>query len=421
MASKKTDFEMNRLMGWVKRYAFPRLVGSPGEEKARQMCMEDFRKLGYTPILETFKFSKFFADFIVKGSLGILATFIFVVVISDWIPQAFWLVPVFATGMGVYLLFLLIQVRDPAQIKFGKLVESGNVYAKNPSRLTCRGIVIISAHYDSKSQRLSMIARVVLSMSAVIVTALVFIAMSWVYFDLWRGEQILPFQDWFVRVVGIIDICILVPLALNKTGNESPGAIDNATGMAVVFELARWFRDHPADHFELWFVQFGAEEYGTMGSRAFLKEHASELKLGSFQVRGHGPHTFDINLDMVDKHIQYLKGVGPRAQETAPHLDEPVETVSETLKIPLKSFFLLAGAAVDGLNFWKKQIEAVDFVDRSGSWVTHTERDTPDKVEPEALVEACELVQGIVSKIDAGDLDFDDNPDLKERKKTGNL
>lgn len=62
---------------------------------------------------------------------------------------------------------------------------------------------------------------------------------------------------------------------------DSPGADDNATGLAVLLELARHFSAHPAPH-PLRFVAFDLEEYGLSGSRAYaesLKAQGQPLRL----------------------------------------------------------------------------------------------------------------------------------------------
>lgn len=51
----------------------------------------------------------------------------------------------------------------------------------------------------------------------------------------------------------------------------SPGADDNATGIAVLLEIARSFAAQPARH-PLRLVAFDLEEYGLLGSRAYAAE-----------------------------------------------------------------------------------------------------------------------------------------------------
>jgi Iap family predicted aminopeptidase len=60
---------------------------------------------------------------------------------------------------------------------------------------------------------------------------------------------------------------------------RGPGANDNATGVAALLELARYFRGSklPPD-VSLRFVAFGSEEAGLLGSKAYLQKHQAELK-----------------------------------------------------------------------------------------------------------------------------------------------
>ena len=61
----------------------------------------------------------------------------------------------------------------------------------------------------------------------------------------------------------------------------SPGADDNATGIAVLLELARFFATEEKNY-PLRFVAFDLEEYGLLGSRAyaqFLRAEKQPLRL----------------------------------------------------------------------------------------------------------------------------------------------
>jgi Zn-dependent M28 family amino/carboxypeptidase len=54
----------------------------------------------------------------------------------------------------------------------------------------------------------------------------------------------------------------------------SPGADDNATGVAVLLEMARAFAEQPA-HCPIQLVAFDLEEHGFLGSKAYVKTHFS--------------------------------------------------------------------------------------------------------------------------------------------------
>lgn len=58
---------------------------------------------------------------------------------------------------------------------------------------------------------------------------------------------------------------------------NGPGADDNASGVAVVLELARYFNQHKNNiPFNIRFVLFGAEELGLLGSKAWCEKHIED-------------------------------------------------------------------------------------------------------------------------------------------------
>ena len=69
---------------------------------------------------------------------------------------------------------------------------------------------------------------------------------------------------------------------------SSPGANDNASGVALILELARVLRGAPGAE-SLCVVAFGAEEVGLVGSEAFVAAHDV------------GDEAFMLNFDMVSK------------------------------------------------------------------------------------------------------------------------
>jgi hypothetical protein len=59
---------------------------------------------------------------------------------------------------------------------------------------------------------------------------------------------------------------------------RGPGANDNASGVAVLLELARYFHSSKLPpNVSMRFVSFGAEEFGLLGSKAYLQKHQATL------------------------------------------------------------------------------------------------------------------------------------------------
>ncbi len=183
-----------------------------------------------------------------------------------------------------------------------------------------------------------------------------------------------------------------------QTDNSSPGALDNASGMAIVFELSRYFKNNPLNNFNIWFVLFSAEELGTMGSRMFLKENEIFFKRNLF---------FQLNFDMVScmpsKHnyLEFVQsyGIHYRSKQTK-ILKNCLKKVAEFEDIPLKLLKTPVGAHTDSLPFRSKGFDTIDIVTFGAAKYVEGKKDTPDKVDPFILKEACILTQQTLINID---------------------
>lgn len=396
------NFDETRLIEWVRKYSFPRLVGSSGEKKALRMCNEEFSKLGYTPIEEPFKFSRFFANFWVRGSLAMFAVLFIIYLIRDWIPSIESLFRYFLMFLMVYFLFMVIVFRDPTNFR-PRNIPSTNIYVKLPAISNSKGIILVSAHYDSKSQRLTIKWRASLAILATILSIAVTILMliRWIT-DLgdWEENNVVVL---IIRILIVPIIICFVGLAANKIGNNSPGASDNATGMACVFELAKHFKNNPLNRYDLWFVQFGAEEMGTMGSRFFLRNHGKKLRLRR-RKGGKRWNSFNINFDMIYSDVKFIQERKMVRKYVYLRLTNALREAMTETGIQAHPWYLGPGASTDRRNFSKKHIEALDICDWTGGEVAHSTRDTPDRINPQLLKKACILVHNVIHKIDQGKL-----------------
>ncbi|HXE53847.1 MAG TPA: M20/M25/M40 family metallo-hydrolase [Tepidisphaeraceae bacterium] len=87
-------------------------------------------------------------------------------------------------------------------------------------------------------------------------------------------------------VIGALAVLLLVGYAVMvllfvqwALGRSVPGATDNASGVAAVFELARqWMNSPPADDVELVVLLTGCEESGMLGAAAWIDSHRDELR-----------------------------------------------------------------------------------------------------------------------------------------------
>jgi len=182
------------------------------------------------------------------------------------------------------------------------------------------------------------------------------------------------------------------------THNKSPGALDNSTGMSVVFELSSYFLKHKLNNFNLIFCQFSAEELGSMGSRIFVNKYENQFVKGKI---------FHINFDMVSTAhhkkggVEYFKsyGIFPR-KRIAPILSDYLETAAKEENIKIKGFHLSTGAHTDCVPFHLRGYDSIDLTTRRAARYTHIKEDTPDKVDPEVLLEACIITKNVILRLD---------------------
>ncbi len=72
---------------------------------------------------------------------------------------------------------------------------------------------------------------------------------------------------------------ILITAHYDTYRKNNPGASDNASGVGVLLELARYFKKIENElNYSLKFVAFGAEEIGITGSRSYLDDNTASLK-----------------------------------------------------------------------------------------------------------------------------------------------
>lgn len=402
------SFNVDRIYNFVKDFSFPRLAGTSGEKKAVDLTIKTFKDIGYDDRIiqkEPFQFSDFYSTTLINLIMVINLTFSLFILMFTYINLY---ITIIISGIMAIVVFLIIKgLKHPENPGFwgeyyGKTISATNIFIKLPAKKLTEdqaGDIIISAHLDSKSQTFKTNWRI-------------FFYKIWLYGGIFLG---LFFILLFIRTYTIIKINLLVVgsgiwaftilisisnifLIFLNTHNNSPGALDDASGMAVVFEISRYLKENPLDNFNTWFCQFSAEELGTMGSRVFVNNHEGEF------VKG---RVFQINLDMIScsceqkNQVEYLKsyGVLPR-KKIAPLLSKYLDTAAKEENVNIKGFHLSTGAHTDSVPFHLRGFDSIDIVTRAGSKYSHNKIDTPDKVDPKILKETCMIIKNVLLSLD---------------------
>ena len=99
-----------------------------------------------------------------------------------------------------------------------------------------------------------------------------------------------------------------------RQGRVYNGADDNASGVAALFEIAKYFKNKPTKH-NLEIVAVDAEEYGMLGTSHFLKTHPNRDNIA-----------LNVNLDMIS-HSDYDPELFAAGLHHYPDLRDPLEDV----------------------------------------------------------------------------------------------
>ena len=396
----------SKLFSYVKKFSFPRLAGTTGENKSVSQTIKTFEELGFTEqqiLKQPFNFSTFYSEELIKiiGFLNIA-----IILILLLMKYLYPFLVIITIGIVTLTFFSMLKVlRHPEyrgfwEKHFGSYISATNVITKVPSKNNNNSSnLIISAHLDSKSQTFKTVWRVIfISLWEIgIILFIVFFAFFLIdlYFNIFK--PILLFLEICTISTSIITILSIIMVFTIKTSNFSPGSLDNASGMSLVFELSSYFKANPLNNYNIWFCQFSAEEIGTMGSRVFLDLFEQELL---------NNRIYQINFDMVscknsEDRVEYIKSYGiiPK-KKSSPLLISILDKIVQEEKIQIKGHTLLSGAHTDSLPFHLLNLETIDFSTPFASKYSHTKRDQPDKVNTHVLLNTFITVKKLVLRLD---------------------
>ncbi|HEY1358918.1 MAG TPA: M28 family peptidase [Thermoleophilaceae bacterium] len=196
----------------------------------------------------------------------------------------------------------------------------------------------------------------------------------------------------FVPTVGlIVAVPLLVDIALSPT---SPGAKDNASGVALALELARRHGER-LEHFDLWLLLTGSQEALSDGMRGFLRRHKQELdKQG----------TVFVNVDEVGAgSVRYTRREGAiLAVRSHVQLVDICEDVAEDDEDagakPLVNRTQSDGGAVRARGYPAITITCRNVLDYVPDH--HQASDTPGRVEVRAMERALGFCDELLERVD---------------------
>jgi len=179
---------------------------------------------------------------------------------------------------------------------------------------------------------------------------------------------------------GSTDGIVVVSAHYDTAIPETPGADDNAAGVATMLEAARILNDTPLNH-TVYFIAFGGEETGLEGSTRWLADNPDL----------HNRIIAAINLDCVASGDRLLATALPQHRWILNLIPPCIEETPERL---------LDAARGDEHAFRAAGIPALRLYERDSYAIIHTPDDRPERLNYTLAAECARIVAGTVVGID---------------------
>lgn len=166
-------------------------------------------------------------------------------------------------------------------------------------------------------------------------------------------------------------------------GKIHQGADDNASGVAGLLEIARYFgTNKETEPYNLLFIAFSAEELGLLGSRHFVEAPTVPLENMHFML----------NFDMIGRYDQQLAIIGYGTSPSWPDIFDSVDARGLSLHRGHDG-----SGGSDQTSFYRKDIPVL-FFHTGGHPEYHRPGDTPDKINYPATAAIIDIAIDVIKR-----------------------
>lgn len=363
----------------------PRGSATPAEAQAAEYICGELESMGLDTQKEPFKsVTSFSWPFLIIYALFPLSA------------AAFLLKPMAGLGLAALglILFYLESNTFPILSSYLPGRPSQNVRAVIPARSKAVRRVVVTAHYDSSRWGLNFKPGMVESFRSSYLLMFGAMVMMVLLFAL---GVLLPTPPMIIGIIALLPalfLLITIGFLIHReiVGRHTHGANDNASGTAVLLEVARALAKNPPATIEVEIVATGCEEAGTVGMIQYLKKHYVPK------------HTLFINLDNLGAGklaVITEEGLLMPKKASSTLLDAAKESVNiKNLPVDFRPYKLLTtdATAVMVRGYGAVGVMGIDEKGLLPNW--HWVTDTFENVIPENLENARELVLGILRELE---------------------
>ncbi|KKK42226.1 hypothetical protein LCGC14_0911700 [marine sediment metagenome] len=397
----------------VKVLSFKRQAGTEGETKCLNYISQQLKKENIDHTVESFEWVKTLT-LVIKLVFTFILIYMFIYIIILLNPFISWVIfpldIIFFSLLYFGLKFIFDNTRDS---KIGKKKVSKNVIAtfRAEDLYPKRPVIIFSAHHDTTSHSYPMATMMILyKLGGILI--LVFIALAsflsiWSLLALFKLTQI---DSPYLLIRNISIICGISFLIVNtliltdKRLNNSDGSIDNASGVAVLLELAKLIKNRPLEKTDVIFLWVGAEEMGYWGSKQYCIKHFEEL-IYDYDL----DKSYNINIDMVGTYIGLIDKIGMlKKKRLNQNLNDVLIASANQLKIPLKRVSVKIGSGSSDHGVFrafakkegKKGFQVSAFISDDDTKFIHSKNDTLEKCSIYNLNGCLEICYNAIKSLD---------------------
>jgi hypothetical protein len=376
----------NRIFDDAAAFAYPRYPASDGDAKAISWLESSFDEMGLETTLQWFTYDLGPAQRALR--LVLLANAIFV-----------GLAGIVTTRTPVAGLILLVAAFSPATVFLAWSPWLEKLYRREGKTRTAnvigrRGVteprmtLMLMAHHDSKSQSLSFPFRMGLTITTIagacVLASLTLIAIL---------TGTLPGPTWLAPAAGTATAVAAVVLSTMKSGNRSPGGVDNAGSVAIALAVARRLIAELADDIELVILSTGAEEDHMIGAMRWLDVHANSLVFPAYCLNFDGAGAPGRAV-LIERY-----GFG---RHFSAEMSAAARRASDRLGLRPRGIVMLPGMGIDSIPFAHRGIPCLTLASGSLGRATmsvHSANDRAEHLDPDTLAEIADLAYGTLTDL----------------------
>ncbi len=402
-------FEEQAAINHVKALTFTRKAGTSGETKGINYIQKELEKNSIDSIQESFNCS---SGSLMKLLLAFLFLYMIIYEVILFFNQFAWIILILHVILVISLMQGMKYLLDWTNlIYWGKKLQSNNVIAEISAQKPRykRPVAIFSAHYDTVSRVIPGPIYMVLMVSCLFI-ALTFLLLTLII-SIWSLLAIFNLVITGIVFNIIISVSLVLAISfqigssiaiLNKSLDKSVGSLDNATGVAILLEVAKLIKKNPLENIDAIFLWCGAEEFGLWGSKQFLAKHFEELN-DKYDLN----KSIAMNFDIIGRYVGLMDESGLiKKKKMNDSLNDIIFAIAKQSNIELKKQKSIIGTGGDHMCFMKYakkaelSLQVTCFATNKDARYIHYPTDTPDRCSPKTLNDCIKVCHETVRSID---------------------